>query len=298
VKAWNGLSRRWSRRRVAAATSVFADTLQAGEIWERRRRSASRWGVWGAALGALAALVWFAPAAWLGTAVAAATGDRVLLAEARGTIWDGNAVLVLTGGAGSRDATALPGRFEWKLRLQGAAIAVTAQHGCCLVGPTTFRIEPGIGRQTLVLPSAPGGIGQWPAAALAGLGTPWNTLQLGGQLRLASPGARIEFLQGRWRLDGQLTVDLAGISSRVSTLDELGSYRVVIGGQPGGNEAATLQLSTLGGSLQVNGQGQWVGPKLRFRGEASAAEGSESALNNLLNIIGRRQGARSVISIG
>ena len=32
--------------------------------------------------------------------------------------------------------------------------------------------------------------------------------------------------------------------------------------------------------------------------EAVAAEGAESALNNLLNIIGRRQGARSVISIG
>jgi general secretion pathway protein N len=272
--------------------------LQAGEIWEKRRQSAARWGLWGTVAGALTALVWFAPAAWLGSAVAAATGDRVQLAEARGTVWSGNAVLVMTGGAGSRDATVLPGRFEWKLRLQGAALAVTAEHACCLVGPTTFRIEPGIGRQTLVLPNAPGGIGQWPAAVLAGLGTPWNTLQLGGSLRLASPGARIELLQGRWRLDGQVTLDLAGISSRVSTLDELGSYRVVISGQAGGTEAATMQLSTLGGSLQVNGQGQWVGPKLRFRGEASAAQGSESALNNLLNIIGRRQGARSVISIG
>jgi general secretion pathway protein N len=37
---------------------------------------------------------------------------------------------------------------------------------------------------------------------------------------------------------------------------------------------------------------------LRFRGEATAAEGDEGALDNLLNIIGRRQGARSVISIG
>ena len=37
---------------------------------------------------------------------------------------------------------------------------------------------------------------------------------------------------------------------------------------------------------------------LRFRGEAQAAPGSETALNNLLNIIGRRQGARSVITIG
>jgi general secretion pathway protein N len=220
------------------------------------------------------------------------------LTEARGTLWDGSAVLVLTGGTGSRDATSLPGRLAWTLRPKGAALAITATHACCLFGPTTLLVQPGIGRQTLVLPSAPNGIGQWPAAALSGLGTPWNTLQLGGNLRLSTPGARIELLQGRWRLDGQLSVDLASISSRVSTLDELGSYRVLISGQPGGGDTATMQVSTLGGSLQVSGQGQWVGPKLRFRGEASAAQGAEPALNNLLNIIGRRQGARSVISIG
>jgi general secretion pathway protein N len=37
---------------------------------------------------------------------------------------------------------------------------------------------------------------------------------------------------------------------------------------------------------------------MRFRGEARAAEGQEAALANLLNIIGRRQGATSLISIG
>jgi general secretion pathway protein N len=78
----------------------------------------------------------------------------------------------------------------------------------------------------------------------------------------------------------------------------LGSYRVQLSGSSGSNESATLQLSTTNGPLQVNGQGQWVGPKLRFRGEAAAAEGSENALNNLLNIIGRRQGTRSIITIG
>jgi general secretion pathway protein N len=37
---------------------------------------------------------------------------------------------------------------------------------------------------------------------------------------------------------------------------------------------------------------------LRFTGEASAEEGSESALTNLLNIIGRRQGGKSLLSLG
>lgn len=287
-----------SRHGTPPATSVFADTLQSGEIWERRRRSAMRYGIWGVLVGSLLGLLLAAPAAWLAAAVSQASGDRVRLAEARGTIWQGSAIVVLTGGEGSRDAAALPGRLAWTLRPGGLGLAITVHHACCLFGPTTIRIEPGLGRHAIVLPTAPAGIGQWPATTLAGLGTPWNTLQLGGTLRLSTPGARIERVQGRWRLDGQLVLDLSGISSRVATLDELGSYRVLVSGRRGSSENATLQITTLGGALQVSGQGQWVGENLRFRGEASAAEGAEPALNNLLNIIGRRQGKRSVITIG
>jgi general secretion pathway protein N len=59
-----------------------------------------------------------------------------------------------------------------------------------------------------------------------------------------------------------------------------------------------LQLSTLQGPLQLQGQGQWLGKRLQFSGEASADPGSESALSNLLNIIGRRQGTRSLLTLG
>jgi general secretion pathway protein N len=37
---------------------------------------------------------------------------------------------------------------------------------------------------------------------------------------------------------------------------------------------------------------------LRLRGEATATDADRQALNNLLNIIGRRQGARSLLTIG
>ena len=59
-----------------------------------------------------------------------------------------------------------------------------------------------------------------------------------------------------------------------------------------------LLLDTLNGALRLTGSGLWTGARLRFRGEASAAPGHEAALSNLLNIIGRRQGALSIISIG
>jgi general secretion pathway protein N len=289
--------RRKGAAREAAATSVFADTQQAGEIWERRRRSVWRYGIWGGLLGAVVGGVVWAPASWLSSAVHAATGGRVQLAQARGTVWRGDAVLVLTGGEGSRDAASLPGRMAWKLGPTSQGLKLTAWHACCLNGNVSIEVHLGLRRQLLVLPAAPNGLGQWPAEIMSGLGTPWNTLELGGMLRLSTPGARIELQPGRWHLDGQLMLDLDGISSRVSTLAELGSYRAVIHGS-GPSGGTSLELSTHSGALLVNGEGQWVGNKMRFRGEAAAAEGAENALNNLLNIIGRRQGARSVITIG
>jgi len=65
-----------------------------------------------------------------------------------------------------------------------------------------------------------------------------------------------------------------------------------------GGTQASLRLETLEGSLQLAGTGEWVGQRLHFRGEATAVPGSEGALANLLNIIGRRSGERSLISIG
>ena len=82
----------------------------------------------------------------------------------------------------------------------------------------------------------------------------------------------------------------------------LGSYRLSLVGADDGTTPATLTLATLSGALQLGGSGQLVGTgasqTLRFRGTASAAPGYEAVLNNLLNIIGRRQGAQAVISIG
>jgi general secretion pathway protein N len=250
------------------------------------------------------ALVALAPAAWLADAVADASEQRLLLADARGTVWAGSAVPVLTGGAGSRDASALPGRLHWRLGFDGSALALRASHACCLNGELHLRVLPrwGGARVELQPAAATAGqaapIGQWPAAWLVGLGTPWNTLQPSGSIRLMSPGLVVESVKGRWLLDGSAEIELDSLASRISTLDELGSYRLVLQGDTAGGEAASLELSTLRGALQLSGSGQWAASKLRFQGQASAAEGSEAALNNLLNIIGRRQGALSVISIG
>src|SRR3954470_16705865 len=75
-----------------------------------------RWAVGGGLLGLLVALVVFAPARWLAAAVEHASDAHVRLADPRGTVWSGSAQLVLSGGVGSRDQTALPDRLDWRLR--------------------------------------------------------------------------------------------------------------------------------------------------------------------------------------
>ncbi len=259
-----------------------------------------RWALAGSLAGALLALVAFAPAAWLAAAVNGATDERLLLADARGTVWRGSAVIVLTGGAGSRDASALPGRLQWALGLDGAALGLRVRHACCIEGELPLRLSAGLGRLRIELPALPGPtrlLGQWPAAWLTGLGTPWNTLQPSGTLALSSNGFAAEAVQGRWTLSGRAELELRSLASSLSTLDVLGSYRLSLQGDERG-EAAQLQLATTDGALQLSGSGQWAASRLRFNGQASAAPGSEATLNNLLNIIGRRQGALSLISIG
>lgn len=280
-----------------AATGWGESTL--AEIsWDKSRSAGLRWAAGGAVLGVLAALVVFAPAAWLCNAVAAATQQRLLLSDARGTVWSGSAVVVLTGGEGSRDASSLPGRLAWVLRPRGLGLELQMEHACCLNGTVALKVQPGFGRTTYTLVPPAGWVGQWPSAFLGGLGTPWNTMQLGGSLRLASGGLKLESVQGRWVVDGAADLDLVDVSSRLSTLDSLGSYRMTLSGDAANPGISRLTLSTRDGALQLSGSGTWGPAGVRFRGEARAGAADEAALSNLLNIIGRRDGARSVISIG
>lgn len=265
-----------------------------------------RW-IWsGIAIGALAALTLYAPAAWLAAGVAHLSGERLLLADAEGSVWTGNAVVVLAGGPGSQAARALPGRLGWRLRPSTGGLTLALEHACCITPGTALAVQPGWGSLSLAVRSAPSGnpgaepltaVGQWPAAWLVGLGTPWNTLQPGGALRLATRDLQMQWVQGRFRMTGQAQLDLQDFSSRLTTLPRLGSYRLAASGDGQGG-ATRLQLSTLDGALRLQADGTLGASGLRLRGEATAAETDQRALNNLLNIIGRRQGARTLISIG
>ncbi len=249
------------------------------------------WAASGAVLGGLLAAVLFAPAQWLASAVNQASQGHVVMSLARGTVWTGSAQLVLAGGDNSVGSVALPGRLEWRLRPGLSGLSVDATSACCMAQPLNLKIRPNFGGARVVITDHQS---TWPAGLLVGLGTPWNTIRAQGTLAISAQALSLEWQAGRLTMAGRLQVDAQDMASRLSTLKPMGSYRVILSG----GAVNQLQLETLQGSLQLSGSGQWVGGRLRFDGLASAAPDRLDALSNLLNIIGRRDGARAIIKVG
>ncbi len=260
----------------------------------RLRAPAPGWrsAVLGALLGGALALALFAPARWLGAALAGWSGGRLLLVDPRGTVWNGTAGVAFASGAGGAEPVSLPGAVLWRLRPGWRGVTATLDVPCCAPQPLQLHVQPQGGGGVQL--DWRDGRSQWPATLLRGLGAPWNTLKLEGTLALATQGLSMRWDGRALALAGQATLDATDISSSLSTLRPMGSYRLALAG----GTVPSVLLSTLSGSLELTGSGLWNGRALRFNGEASAAAGREDALANLLNIIGRRDSARSIITLG
>jgi general secretion pathway protein N len=254
-------------------------------------RSVWLWTLAGVAVGTLWATLQFAPAVWLQQAAFVATEGRLVLRDSQGTLWHGSAQVGVTGGTGSRDVARLPGRVQWDFHLGLSGLQLALHADCCTPQAQQFTLTGGLRSWRLQL--APGE-STWPAAVLAGLGTPWNTVQLQGPLVLKTPGLSLVSAVDRVQVKGSMSLEMPGLVSSLSTLRPLGSYHLLLQG----GEQPTLDLRTVEGSLQLQGKGHWTAAHLRFVGEARADAAFEAELSNLLNIMGRRDGARSVITLG
>ncbi len=276
-------------------------TLRPSSLASRRQaastadRPAWRYAVWGTLLGMGLALSVWAPARWLAWGLHQASQGQVQWLNPRGTVWNGSAQLLLSAGAGSLDPQALPGRLHWTLAPTWTGARVDWHADCCMAEAARLTLQAG--RDSLKL-QVSDHASVWPAALLTGLGAPWNTLQADGQLQLNTRSLQLNWAQGRLQVQGQAELHVQNLSLSLSPVKPIGSYRIHLSGTPEGTPTPGLLLSTLQGPLMLSGQGQWVGERLRFTGEASAQEGHESAFDNLLNILGRRQGARSLLSLG
>lgn len=268
--------------------------LSRSPVSEARPRRGWRWALLGVLVGALLAVALFAPARWLAAALSGWSQGRLVLANPRGTVWNGSAAVVFAGGPGSiggTQAVALPGLLHWRLRPGWGGVSASLELPCCAAQPIELQASPRAGGLLLTWQDSRS---RWPATLLTGLGAPWNTLKLDGALDLSTKAFALQWDGPALRIAGQATLDATDVSSSLSTLRPMGSYRLTLEG----GSRPTLLLSTRGGSLELNGSGSWNGTSFRFNGEASAAPGREDALSNLLNIIGRRDNARSIITLG
>lgn len=229
---------------------------------------------------ALTMLVYL-PASWLGSIVERQTGGRLTLGDAQGTLWSGSAFVGGAPGEGGSVTPLLPGRFAWQLSplVLFGRVNMTLENPQALAGPV--RIE--------------GSWSQWqvsegqlllPAEGLAGLGAPLNTLMPSGVIRLS--WNRLDLLRqpGSIAVTGRTILTMSDMGSRMSPVRPLGSYEMAMDWR---GAQAELVLRTVRGALLLSGNGSLQNGRLRFSGQASAAEGYEETLGNMLNLLGQRR---------
>ncbi len=251
-------------------------------LFSRRVRAALPW-LAVAVLASGSVLLTMLPAAWIVPLFARATQGHVNFVEPEGSLWRGSASLMLAAGADTTGATLLPGRIEWRTAfwpLFAARVSMVMRQTEAMPDPVS--VDATLRGATV----SPGAIAV-PASLLTGLGAPFNTLDVDGDVRLAWTTWR-NFGEQTF---GRLTVTLAGMSSRVSLVRPLGSYQVVIEAQ---GAQSTLDLSTLKGPLLLSGHGAVSRTSTSFMGTASSTPDQRENLAGLLNLLGRPTGPGTV----
>jgi len=238
------------------------------------------WGVL-AALAVAVTILAFLPAAWLGPMVERQTGGRLTLGDAQGTLWRGSAFVGGAPGEGGAVTPLLPGRFSWRLSplVLFGQVSMDLANSEALAQPV--RIS--------------GSWSQWqvsagelllPAEGLSGLGAPLNTLAPSGTIKLSWNLLDIARQGQAVAVSGRTVLSMSDMGSRISPIKPLGSYEMAMDWR---GQQADLTLRTVRGALLLSGSGALENGRLRFSGQASAAEGYEDTLGNLLNLLGQRR---------
>ena len=288
----------------------------------------SKWSITGAVIGACFALITQAPATWLANVISNASQHRFVLQNAQGTVWRGSAIALLADGNQHPTVTRqspsqpllqaypsgkpssntssispntigmpLPSRLSWDFSsgfdtgLMRLVVRAQIKSECCT--PEPLQLAVSIGWQGLRIDIA-NQQSQWPAHWLVGLGAPWNTVQPEGSMQLRTENLIWQSNAGDPKIQGVAELTLSQLATPLSTLRPLGTYRLRVQG----GDTMAVSLATIEGGLQLSGNGQWANGRLRFKGEARAQPAFEAALSNLLNILGQRQGAISIMELG
>lgn len=250
-----------------------------------------------------------APATMADWALGKATSQRIRIADASGSIWNGKGRLVIVDVAGERDrrdradpatggnqadaqmlalsGVPIPGTITWKIDpwplLLGRLVA-TVQHDS-MAKPVTLNGNAN------GLQISPGAM-QLPSIALDRLGSPWSAVRPVGSLGVSWQQLQV----ARNGFEGRLVLDLRDASSALTTVRPLGAWRLEVDAK---GQTADLRMVPLEGPLRLSGSGNWTARGgLRFQAEAEADESERLRLQSLLGLLGRREGNRTIIRIG
>jgi len=226
----------------------------------------------------------YAPAQLLGSLLGQLTHGRLGMAAAQGSLWQGNANLLLNdidSGVDSNSDTQtnnaslnlgkiawntqplqlLAGRFSVNLTWNdGAPFWLTLDTSRLHIEHATFAL---------------------PADIVSALAPTLKAAQLGGQLSVRCDN----FSLTRTEIIGQLDIDWNQASSPLSMVSPLGNYHTKLNGS---GSALDINLETQGDSpLIMQGSGRWtVSEGLHFNGTAEANAANKTQLQELLRVIG------------
>jgi general secretion pathway protein N len=250
----------------------------------RTRRLLAAWPRLAVAVASvIVTLLVMLPAAWIVPQFGKNTGGHVNLVDPAGSLWKGSATLMLATGGGGEGATLLPGRIEWRT----AFWPLFTGHVRMQMGQTDAMPDPVFVDASPKGSTLSSGSIAVPASLLSGLGAPFNTLDPDGNVRLTWTDWRVL----ERNTYGQVIVTLDDMSSRVSRVKPLGSYRVVFQAE---GQTGTINLTTTRGPLMLTGQGAVSQGSSTFSGVATSAPEARENLAGLLNLLGRHTGPDTV----
>lgn len=250
---------------------------------------------WITGLGMLLGMLLFAPARVVALLIGHFSAQRIQIINPQGRWWQGTGDWIVSPDGQRTAARALPAELSWQVTgawENGPTLQLRLQSPCCL--PSGWAMRLGLGGSGWQL-SWDEHHSHWPASWLTGWGAPWNTLQPEGSLQLYLPAGVLQPPLQTAQIGQGWKLQALDMASSLSPLKPLGSYE--IRSEADGPLGLKWQLHTLRGPLQLQGTGLWQNGQLHFRGSAEATDGRETALANLLNLVGRRNGPRSEIAL-
>ena len=255
------------------------------------------WSV-AAAFTILITLIIYFPAGWLAWALERQTKGQLVLNEVQGSLWEGSAV-VATLSESVIEATLnnplnevsdnpsekvqiatplFPGRFFWEL----SPSLLWGQITLKIVNPKVITPALMIDGDSATLNISAARL-SFPIDTLHALGQPLNTLKLRGEAALSWDTLHFVRQDNQWIVTGNMRAQIQTLTTPLAGVKPLGSYQLEI--KFYGQQAA-IKLSTLTGTLLLNGSGNFQKQHLQFHGTAQAAPGAEEKLASFLSLLG------------